>query len=285
LHNATAQRSTTAQRVVGDAPGPGVAFEPRMSNRRSSKKAARTAKAKSAQNPMKPLSSKEQKTLGSLDSRMIRAPDAAVRHVLDEAGELKDAATSKAEALLKNSKLKAGFDKQLHAAQDMLHRAETIWSMTHTKTASEKLIGIRKEAETLKTGLIDALRYFKKDDAALLEKLDAIGHGTGDADLIEDMRKLAGLASEHAVALKKAKKLPPKVVQATNKLADSLSAAIAEIPADTDSQKALELRNRAYWNLRLVMDEVRAAGRYVFSNDKRALKQFRHTMAGATKTA
>lgn len=226
------------------------------------------------------LSAKEAAALRALDAEHAALPDHPVATILDEARELLVAARSKAADLIGASKLKAGFDHELHAARDMLERAEAVWSVARTKSASSQLKTARKAAESLKSDVMAALRYFLSDDEDVIARVDEIAEGTGDDDTISDLRKLAALANEHAATLKKAKKLPPKLVSELNKRADTLSSLVAEAAGDKHAateagDEAIDLRNRAYWTLRTRMEAVRDAGRYVFNGDKRALKHFR----------
>jgi hypothetical protein len=148
--------------------------------------------------------------------------------------------------------------------------------------SSKPLKELRAEAERVKRAAFAAFRYFLRDNAEVQARLDEIAEGSGDADLVDDCRRLGNLVEQHAAAIKKAK-LGTRPAEALRKAAEALGDAAAEQAATTVEVATIELRNRAFWHLRAWLDEIRAAGRYVFSAEPRRLVQYRATTTYARK--
>ncbi len=98
--------------------------------------------------------------------------------------------------------------------------------------------------------------------------------GTGLADLIDDLKKLAALLDENQKALARAD-LPKHPADRARGLAESLSRGSADRGVDPVGAAAMSLRNRAFWWLREAMDAVRSAGRYVYRKQPKLLVAFR----------
>jgi C4-dicarboxylate-specific signal transduction histidine kinase len=252
---------------------------------KSNKKVGR--KSAAARAGVAELTPKEIKALQGAPERFARNPDVSVAQLLAEARDLIAATRPPARAakLVDGSRLEAGFSQRLDAARDVLDRAESMWSVRNASSLTRSLKQARAAAETLKKNALTSLRYFVPDDEDLHDDLDEIAVGTGDPDTIADLRKLAPLAAAHADALRKAVKLgrlPAKPDRAMIARATELEQAVEERTAGEHqegeaSDQAIALRNRAFWSLRAQLDEVRAAGRYVYSDDPRTLRHFRAT--------
>lgn len=200
-------------------------------------------------------------------------PDVAVSQVLDEARAL-EALLAKLGPELSRT---AGLDKRtladLGKRREALDILESAW-LTARVIATPRSVGsVRDSAEQLKRDGMAGLRWYARDDADVQRALDRIDEGTGDADLVDDLRKLSDLVDEHRALLKKAN-LPKKAGEAMRTLADTLAETVAERPVDVEVAQAEDMRNRAYWHLRDVMAEVRAAGRYAFRDQPKRLAAF-----------
>lgn len=258
---------------------------------KSNKKVGR--KSAAARAGVAELTPKEIKALEGAPAEFARNPDVSVAQLLVEARELIAATSTPARAakLVAGSMLKASFTQDLSAARDVLDRAESMWSVQNASKLTRDLKKARAAAEALKRSAMASLRYLVPDDEDLHDDLDKIAEGSGDPDTISDLRKLAPLAEAHARDLTKAvqvKRLPPKPAKAMLARADELEKAIDEsATAKHETREAndevIVLRNRAFWALRARLDEVRAAGRYVYSDDPRALRHFRATNTRAKK--
>lgn len=220
------------------------------------------------------LAAPVQKVLLGLDLAFEAPPDVAVKDVLHEARDLA-ADTAKIEGvLIAGSELKKGARAELLRREEVCDHAERAWLQVRRVNISEMLIKSRDEAEKQKRSAFSALRYFCRADADVQRRLDGIAEGSGDADLIDDVEKLADLVEENLALLKKAD-LPKNPVKVLTAARDALADAAAGRAGGVEALTAHKLRNRAFWWLREQLDEVRAAGRYVYRNDPKMLVLFR----------
>jgi hypothetical protein len=128
----------------------------------------------------------------------------------------------------------------------------------------------------LKKDMIAALRYFLHTDEAVQARVDDIIPGSGIADLLDDLQKLAVLLRENADALKRAD-LPADAAAQAERFATLLGSddLVRSVATSEQGRHLIGLRNLAFWRLREAMDEIRAAGRYVYRNDPKRLPLFR----------
>lgn len=219
----------------------------------------------------------EAESLRALGSAYEARPDVGVKTLLDQARDLRKVAAKDVAALTKGTDLEAGGVDALAVRADLLERAEDDWDDLRTRRAEASLVEARAAAEALKRPATRALRYFLRADAEVEARLDEIAQGSGDADLVDDLRRLANLVDAAGDALAKAKDLPNDAATQLRAAAEALGDASSGAAASTEAGDALALRNRAFWWLRESMDEVRAAGRYVFADDARRLSKYRAT--------
>lgn len=245
-----------------------------MANKKTGTK-ARTAASRSA------TAGKSTRTLTSADRAVLAGAEAptdkpmhSVMQVLHEARELLSIMTKLGPALQSRSLLKPGVAAELGARKRRLEASEAEW-LAHRALRTPKAIDkLRKAAAEVRSDAFAALRYYAADDDEVQARLDLIGEGGGDADLVDDLGKLADLVDVHAATLKKAE-LPRKPAEALRKLAAELGDAVADRAVDPEGAELLRLRNRAFWMLLDTMDDVRAAGRYVFRRDPKVVSLFR----------
>ena len=232
---------------------------------KSNKKVGR--KSAAARAGVAELTPKEIKALQGAPERFARNPDVSVAQLLAEARDLLAATRPPARAakLVDGSRLEAGFSPRLDAARDVLDRAESMWSVRNASSLTRSLKQARAAAETLKKNALTSLRYFVPDDEDLHDDLDEIAVGTGDPDTIADLGRLPAKPDRAMIA--RATELEQAVEERT----------AGEHQEGEASDQAIALRNRAFWSLRAQLDEVRAAGRYVYSDDPRTLRHFRAT--------
>jgi hypothetical protein len=252
-----------------------------VSKKKKDKKTAEektTAKKKEEKKSGKPkhavLSASQRSSLRGLEASYADPIEFPVADILQECRELEAVMRKLGAALYAGSDLQKAIGASLAGRRTVLDAAEAEWAEHRIVILPEQLRGLRKEAEELKKDSIAALRHFKRKDAAVQRKLDAIIEGSGLADLIDDLQKLAALLDAEKKALQKAD-LAKNAAKRARELAEMLGGDSAEHATDTDGSEALELRNRAYWWLRDAMDEVRSAGRYVYRKTPRRRALFR----------
>ncbi|WP_437872135.1 hypothetical protein [Sorangium sp. So ce363] len=226
------------------------------------------------------LTAAQRQELLDLDPAYEAPIDHPVSDTLQEARELEVALSKLGKEIYKKSRLSKEVGTSISARRDLLAAAESAWTEFRTLPLSSDLRAQRKDAEALKRDAIAALRYFLATDEDVERRVDGIVLGAGVADLVSDLNQLAELLEQHRDALARAD-LPKRAPERARELAAALSSGAAERAVDPHGNAAMALRNRAFWWLREAMDEIRAAGRYVYRDERKVLALFRTSSARA----
>lgn len=230
------------------------------------------AESASAESEARPAWADE---LTALDAEYDELPNVPVGTILLEAKELEARFRKYAKDLTSGTRLSTGDGAELGRRRSLLSKAEEAWITAREIAVPSAVHKLRAKAEKRKRELLQGLRYWLEEDLNVASKLDAIREGSGDADLLQDLRSLAALVEEFAEALTRAKLGKDPVAEA-RALADELEAVVTGRNIGTPLE-ALALRNRAYWLLRDQMNAIRAAGRYRFVDDPRIANLFLST--------
>lgn len=215
-----------------------------------------------------------ERRLRELPAAYEAPPDASVVTALHEARALEVIVGKYGEALLSGTRLRRKTPAELGARRRALERAEAAWLAARESRATRAISRLRDESEGLVRDVSAAARYFLEHDEGVQRRVDAMREGVGDAERADDLERCAELLEGHAEALKKAD-LPKGASGLCRELSGELARAAAERRAGPDEGAAARaLRNRAYWHLRELMDEIRAAGRYVFRHEPKRLVLF-----------
>ncbi len=285
---AKASKAVKEPKAAKSSKPPKAAKEPKASRPPKAAKASKAAKtAKSVSKKSKApkpagLLDSDRELLLSLDESLAERPDFRVATVVDEARHLEVTVKKLGSELFKGAALDKNLRGELISRRARLERAESAWLELRARATPRDLIKLRSAAERLKRDAFAALRYFVAEDADVQLRLDEIYEGVGDADVIDDLRKLADLAEAHAARLTVAD-VPKEPVSKLRETAQLLADATAERAVDPDAATAIGLRDRAYWHLRTLMDQLRRAGRYVYRNDPKLLPLFRATSTRARR--
>jgi hypothetical protein len=201
--------------------------------------------------------------------------DVPVVELCQESRELEAVVAQMGARLVEGSRLDPGLCEALKPRRKLLEEKEQDWLAHRLASSSGRKVALQ-QAERLKKDMIAALRYFLHRDEAVQARVDNILPGTGLADLIDDLQKLAALLRENAAALARAD-LPPDAADRAEELARllGLDEVARSLATSEEGRHLQDQRNRAFWYLREAMDEIRAAGRYVYRNDPRRLALFR----------
>ncbi|MCL2776576.1 MAG: hypothetical protein FWD73_01130 [Polyangiaceae bacterium] len=170
---------------------------------------------------------------------------------------------------------------------ETLEGAERRWSRLRFKGGGNTLSTARKNAEKWRRDAMAAARYLARHNVKDLTELDRIAAGEGLADLVQDLDDLVNFVQARA---DKFGQLPIRIdVREAQKLAAVLREGRDAIPG----ADALAERNRAFWALENVTNEIRAALRFVLRDEPKKLmpllsryeadRQAKHRRA--TKTA
>ncbi len=236
--------------------------------------AAAPAAAPVARRAPAQLTAAHEELLHDLGTGFTRALDRSVETILEEARELETAVAGKADRLLSHTRLTQEVLASLGGRSDILVAAETAWTARFNAQLPAAMRPILDEATTFKRDAIAALRYFCEDDADVQRRVDAIAASDGVVALAHDLMLLADLVQANGATLKHAE-LPARTASHARELSEVLTSEATDDAKSAAATKALELRNRAFWHLREVMDAIRAAGRYAFRAEPAALLVYR----------
>ena len=108
--------------------------------------------------------------------------------------------------------------------------------------------------------------YLLRTDDAAQAKLDLIAEGTGIADLIDDLGKLAGLVEAHQKVFAAA-----KFPKDSPKQARALAQQLLDGPGDAHAIDLQGRRNQMVILLEQQVEELRSAARYLYQDDPKKL--------------
>lgn len=154
--------------------------------------------------------------------------------------------------------------------------AEALWNQ-HRNTQSEARKQWKQlvpEARALRNELLSQMRFAFRKAPHLRQQLADISKGNGYADLIQDLNDIALLGRQQSDVLQQS-------VFDTSllDLAADKSKELAELWASTKARQAHRVeykqqRNKAFWHLHELVNEIRTVGKFVFRNDESRRKGY-----------
>ena len=166
--------------------------------------------------------------------------------------------------------------KDLPVRAGACREAQSIWNKDYRsqQEAQQEWAEQSPLAYDLRNDLLKSLRFAYRKDPALLGRVSAIADGSGHADMIQDLNDIAVLGRENPDPLTAIGfDLATLDVAATR--ADELADLLAEANGDkSDFNESKVIRDKAYTHLKVLVDEIREAGKYVFRNDNNRLKGY-----------
>lgn len=201
-------------------------------------------------------------------------PDVSVRDAVQEGKDLSAACTTLGAKLVSHGGVAKTAFKELQARTERLERSERSWTSQRDFAVKGDILTVRKTGESEKRTGMAAMRHFLRDNREVQVRLDTLAEGSGDVDLADDLYKLADLIEANLAALK-----TPEITKATpgrmRQLAGSVSAHVSERNVNIEAGDAITLRNKAFWHLRALVNELQSAGRFVYRGEPKSLKHFR----------
>lgn len=157
-----------------------------------------------------------------------------------------------------------------------LREAESLWlaKRSEAEGAQEKWLTESKAAYELRDQILHDFRYAYRNNENIKKKLKVIGSTNGHADMIQDLNDLSVIGREFPEPLN-AISYEMSLLERASIAADNLSRTLADSNAENGYNEALDIRNRAYAYLKLVVDEVRIAGKHLFWKNEEKLKGYR----------
>ncbi len=154
--------------------------------------------------------------------------------------------------------------------------AQSIWNKDYRsqQEAQKEWAEQAPLAYDFRDDLLATMRFAYRKDDALLSRVSAITEGSGHADMIQDLNDIAVLGRENPDLLTAIGfDLDQLDLAATR--ADELADLLAEANGDkADPNQSKIIRDKAYIYLKVLVDEIREAGKYVFRKDQNRLKGY-----------
>jgi hypothetical protein len=138
-----------------------------------------------------------------------------------------------------------------------------------------------EEAHRLRQELLATSDYVFRNDVGLQQKVSAIREGEGIADLVQDLKDLTALMDSQRAAFT-AIDFDLALVERARTTSEELGRVRSSNTAQKTLNESKELRDQVFTWTNQAIDELRAAGLYLFRNDKAsllALFRSRHAIA------
>ncbi len=205
--------------------------------------------------------------LNTIAPKDVRTPNMPVDALLQEAENLFVWASEDKVMLENNSGLDwETFGVDLPIRAGALRHAQSLWiSERYSQEEANKTW--REEspkAYQLRDDLLDDFRYAFRKRTDLLSRTRQIANGYGDANMIQDLSDLSVLGKANPKELMASKFKMEKLDQAAT-LSNDMAELLAKANGATqENSLAKMVRDKAYTHLREAIEELRAAGKYVF---------------------
>ena len=157
-----------------------------------------------------------------------------------------------------------------------LREAQSVWFKDrNSQLEAQREWGIQAPlAFEQRDELVHTFRYAFRNDDALMARVAEIADGSTNSDMIQDLNDLSVLGKNNVAPLQ-------AIGFDLNKLnvAAETSNAMAELLAAANGDKSLQsetkmIRDKAFFYLKQRVDEIRAAGKYVFWKNEKRLKGY-----------
>jgi len=155
--------------------------------------------------------------------------------------------------------------------------AQSIWYKDYrSQQEAQKLWAERSPAAyAFRDDLLATMRFAYRKDDALLSRVRAIADGSGHADMIQDLNNIAVLGRENPDSLV-AIGFDLGQLELAAIRSDELADLLAEANGDkADPNESKIIRDKAYMLLKILVDEIREAGKYVFRKNANRLKGYK----------
>jgi hypothetical protein len=165
-------------------------------------------------------------------------------------------------------------DLELRAAA--CQEAESLWlEQNHcANDAEDNWAVLREQAIEAKLDTIHTFKYAYRNSENLLDAISKVVEGATHSDAMQDISDLVVLGRKHPEPLA-AIKYDASKLDALEKLGDDASNALAIAnESRLSGSEAKILRDKAYTHLKEGLDELRAAGKFVFRKDEKRQKRY-----------
>lgn len=166
--------------------------------------------------------------------------------------------------------------KSLLTYSEALYVAESDWFVERGKKeeANKKWLAISGTAHDLRDIILHDFRYAYRNDENIISKLKEVSKGATHSDMIQDLGKLIAVSEKYPENLIKMN-FDMTLLDKAKEMSKTLGLIYAEAKAEDRSSEAKDIRDRAYTCLKMVVDEIRAAGQNLFWRTPERLKYYR----------
>lgn len=211
----------------------------------------------------------------AIPDEQVKEPTMPVHAALQEAENLSKWALDDFDALKVVGITQAMLD-DLPVRAGACREAQSIWNKDYRsqQEAQKRWADEAPDAFALRDDLLQSMRFAFRKDPALLSRVSAIAEGATNADMVQDLNDIAVLGKENPDPLT-AIGFDPAQLDAAAALADQMADLMAEANGDkADQNESKVIRDKAYTHMKVLVDEIREAGKYVFRHDKNRLKGY-----------
>lgn len=202
-------------------------------------------------------------------------PNMPVEVFLQEASDLQEWSRQDQEKLIAVGVDKANFDT-LEVRIGALRYAQSVWNKDqYTKEeAQQEWDELSPLAYDLKNEIEHAFRFAFRKRQDLLNKVQGVEEGSGNADLVQDLSDLSALGMANLPLLKAINFDEAKLDKAASDASD-LSILLAKANGERREDSSPKItRDKAYTYLKQATDEIYEAGKYVFWKDEARKKGY-----------
>jgi hypothetical protein len=187
--------------------------------------------------------------------------------------------------LLAKSRLEAALLDAFGHRITVLEESEDAWDTLRRRSSPKSLNDARTSATKLRSEAVTSMRHFFAKDNELQVRLDEIMEGDGDADLIDDCKKLAPLVEARWSTLDGRSELPKEGADALRKAAAIIEEARIGNEPTPEAKAAMALRDKAYFHLLAAESEIRECGRHAFRSRPELAEVFADVLGARKRSA
>lgn len=216
--------------------------------------------------------SNEKSLAEAIPADQVLNPSESVKDFLQEGGDL-ITTCERDRPELESVNIDTSKIERLEAAVEVLRDAQSEWmeDKNDSEEAREEWKIVYPEAEKLKKELLKTMRFVYEGDENALARVSEITEGNNYRDTIQDLHDIAYKAKLDLSGFEKINydvSLFDKADAYSNSLMLLLSRMNGEDREDSDTKL---VRDKAYTNLKMLVDYIRRYGKYVFrDNPERA---------------
>ena len=207
----------------------------------------------------------------AIPTEKVLIPGMPVMNFIQEAEDLEDWGRKDLAELAVAGITEAHFD-DLKIRLESCREAQSRWRKE--KQAELDWSAQAPEAFALKEELLHIFRFAFRKNESLLGVVSQIAEGAGNDDMIQDLNDLSVLGLDNIDLLTAISFDVRKLEVAANMSTDMGNLLAIANGTRQGSNEAKDLRDRAYTHLKELIDEIRAAGKYVFWKNPDRLKGY-----------